>query len=157
MKPASAKQIKDALKSKDDDELLTLINRLATFKKENKELLTYLLFEEDDEISYLNAVKEEMRIKFSEIDLSTPYRTKKGLRKVIKYMDRMLKYTKVDSSHVELKLFFCQGMKAGPFGLERSKVLRNMYDVQFSRILKLVDKLHEDLKFDYAEQVESLN
>ena len=49
MKTATVKQIKDELSYKSANELKELCLHLSRFKKENKELLTYLLFEAHDE------------------------------------------------------------------------------------------------------------
>ncbi len=60
MKPASAKEIRDELKHQDREALLQIVLRLSRFKKENKELLTYLLFDANDEEEYKQKVKAEM-------------------------------------------------------------------------------------------------
>ena len=49
MKAATVSQLKKELQHRNPDELLQLCLRLARFKLENKELLTYLLFEADNE------------------------------------------------------------------------------------------------------------
>lgn len=63
MKAASIKTIKDELKHKTSSELLELCLTLTRFKKENKELLTYLLFEAHDEDRYIETVKLEINKK----------------------------------------------------------------------------------------------
>ena len=49
LKPASISQLKQVLRSHSPEELAEFCLRLARYKKENKELLTYLLFDADDE------------------------------------------------------------------------------------------------------------
>ena len=61
MKPATVKQLKDELKSRDNQQLVELCLSLTKFKKENKELLTYLLFEAEDERGYIESIKEEIK------------------------------------------------------------------------------------------------
>ncbi|MDO9156299.1 MAG: hypothetical protein Q7U17_05460, partial [Sediminibacterium sp.] len=56
MKAASVHEIKQALLSNSSKELAELCLRLAKFKKENKELLTYLLFEAHNEEAYIAEV-----------------------------------------------------------------------------------------------------
>ena len=51
MKTASLKEIKTELENVSPALLLELCLKVTKFKKENKELLTYLLFEEHDEKS----------------------------------------------------------------------------------------------------------
>ena len=57
MKTATVKEIQAELEQLPQAGLVTLCLRLAKFKKENKELLTYLLFESFDEDAYLITVK----------------------------------------------------------------------------------------------------
>ena len=61
MKAASVNEIKQQLKEVNPVELIELCLRLARFKKENKELLTYLLFEADDLQAYIANVKKTNR------------------------------------------------------------------------------------------------
>jgi hypothetical protein len=65
MKASSVHEIKKELNQKTPAELAELTLRLARFKKENKELLTYLLFESENESGYVKSVMEEMDEKFA--------------------------------------------------------------------------------------------
>ena len=58
MKPAVISEIKQELNTLSAKELLELCLQLAKYKKDNKELLSYLLFEADDLPSYIAGVKE---------------------------------------------------------------------------------------------------
>jgi hypothetical protein len=60
MKAASINEIKQELQSLPPSRLNELCLRLARFKKDNKELLTYLLFEAADETAYIESVKKEI-------------------------------------------------------------------------------------------------
>ncbi|MEX0362048.1 MAG: hypothetical protein AB3N10_13795, partial [Allomuricauda sp.] len=60
MKASTIAQLKKELQHRSPDELLNLCLRLGRFKKENKELLTYLLFEADHEEGYIESVKAEV-------------------------------------------------------------------------------------------------
>ncbi len=60
MKAATINELKQELEHLSAAELKELCLRLAKFKKENKELLTYLLFEAHDTEAYSRSVKEEM-------------------------------------------------------------------------------------------------
>ncbi|MEP2969295.1 MAG: hypothetical protein ABJO82_07175, partial [Nonlabens ulvanivorans] len=64
MKTASVKELKDELKYKDEKELMEIVLRLSRFKKENKELLTYLLFEAHHEDDYVDSVKANLDKQF---------------------------------------------------------------------------------------------
>ena len=77
MKAATVNEIKQQLKETKPTELIELCLRLARFKKENKELLTYLLFEADDLQTYIANVKKEIDEGFTEINISNLYFAKK--------------------------------------------------------------------------------
>ena len=75
MKPASVNEIKKRLKETDKNDLIEICQRLARFKKENKELLTYLLFEEDDVQGYIKNVKEEIDEGFLQVNTSKHFQS----------------------------------------------------------------------------------
>ncbi len=60
MKAATVQEIKQELQQLPQNKVTELCLRLARFKKENKELLTYLLFEADDTALYIKHVNEEV-------------------------------------------------------------------------------------------------
>ena len=66
MKAATINELKQELLTTTPARLTELCIRLARFKKENKELLTYLLFEAHDTTAYINGVKAEMDSQFEE-------------------------------------------------------------------------------------------
>ena len=73
MKAATVVQLKKELETLDPEHLKTLCLRLARFKLENKELLTYLLFESEDEAYYIEGIKETADLLFEEIELLLYY------------------------------------------------------------------------------------
>lgn len=83
MKAVTIKQLKDELSHKSASDLKDLCLHLARFKKENKELLTYLLFESHDEESFIATIKEEVDLQFSEINTKSFFLHKKKCSKNI--------------------------------------------------------------------------
>ena len=77
MKAASIKQIKTELELMHPSDLVNACIRLAKFKVENKELLTYLLFESHNEIGYVQKAKEHISDDFSSLNKSQTYLAKK--------------------------------------------------------------------------------
>ena len=71
MKAATVKELKNELRECSPQELLQICLRLSKFKKENKELLTYLLFEASDEEGYIKNVKKELTEQFGKINKKT--------------------------------------------------------------------------------------
>ena len=88
MKAATVKEIKTGLEEISPKELLSICLRLSKFKKENKELITYLLFEEQDEESYINSVKSEIDLAFETVNTTNLYFAKKNLRKIFSSVQR---------------------------------------------------------------------
>jgi len=156
MKPATVRQIKQELKHKDESELLNICVRLANYKKDNKELLSYLLFESDDEQGYAALIKQEISNMFLDINQNTNYWVKKGLRKIIRYMDRVLRYTKSMETQIDVRLHFCEVMLAEGFSAESALVFGKILEVQFNKVSKVYEKLHEDIKYDFESRLSNL-
>ena len=157
MKAATVKQIKDNLSERSPKELMELCLRLSKFKKENKELLTYLLFEAADEASYIHNIKLEVEEQFTQINRKNFYFIKKGVRKILKNIKTYARYSQKKETEVELLLFFCKELKALKPSIRRNTVLQNLYDRQIGYIRKKLLLLHEDLQYDYGVELEALD
>ena len=77
METASLKEIKTELSRVHPARLLELCLQMAKYKKENKELLTYLLFDTYDEKAYIEEVKLMMDELFLEVKKGNAYPAKK--------------------------------------------------------------------------------
>jgi hypothetical protein len=77
MKVASVQEIKQELNELNKPELLALCLRLTKYKKDNKELLNFLLFNAHDIDAYINTVNEEIEEMFTEVNSSHVYFAKK--------------------------------------------------------------------------------
>lgn len=156
MKAASINEIKQELVNLPPKKVLELCLRLARFKKENKELLSYLLFEADDENSYVQSVKKEMNDQFAELPKGNWYLAKKALRKILKGISKYSKHTTTKESEVEMLLHFCYLVKTSGLRYRSYKALSGLYDQQLKKLNTLVEQVHEDLRFDYKKQLEQL-
>lgn len=156
MKAASIAEIKAGLKAKSPAELTELCLRLGRFKKDNKELLTFLLFEADDVETYISSVKEEMDDLFSEINTSNAFFVKKSLRKILRYTGKHIKYTGSKEAEIALLLHFCTSYKGLKLPTSRATALQNIYAGQVKKIEAAIAGMHEDLQHDYYRQLERL-
>ncbi|UII77402.1 hypothetical protein LV716_06420 [Flagellimonas sp. HMM57] len=156
MKAATVVQIKKELQHKNPDELLELCLRLSKFKKENKELLTYLLFEADNEEGYIETVKSEIDELFEEINTSSYFYIKKSIRKILRNLKKYIRYSGNKETEVELLLYFCQKLKDFRPSIERNTTLTNLYERQLIYIRKKILLLHEDLQYDFGLMLEEL-
>lgn len=156
MKAASIKEIKQELENISPSRLLGMAMRLAKFKKENKELLTYLLFEEHDEQGYIAGIKETLHLMFTEVNVKSLYITKKNLRKIIRTANRFIKYSSDPVTEVEILIYICGEIKQLGFDLKKSIALQNIYTGLLKKIEKNILLLHEDLQYDYLKEYKKL-
>ena len=156
MKAATAKEIKEELKTRSSHELLELCLRLSRFKKENKELLTYLLFESTDEETYIESVKREIDEQFKNVNRKSYYYIKKSVRKILSLTKKYIRYSQNKQTEVELLIYFCLKLKGFTPSIKYNSALRNIYDRQIEAIKKVLLTMHEDLQFDYEEEVKKL-
>ncbi|MBQ4822558.1 hypothetical protein [Aquimarina sp. MMG016] len=156
MKTATVKELKTELGYRSRDELVDICLRLSRFKKENKELLTYLLFESTHEEGYIIGVKEEIDEQFELINTSSYYFIKKSVRKILRMIKKYIRYSKNKETEVELLLYFCQKLKDFKPSIKNNTVLLNIYYREINSIKKKVSTLHEDLQYDYLLELESL-
>lgn len=156
MKPATLPELKKELKHLDHDEIVQLCLRLGRFKKENKELLTYLLFDAKDEQAYIADIKDEIDYLMDELNTSNLYYTKKGLQKINRNLNKYIRYSGKKQTEVELLIHFAKAIKTSSIPIYRSKVISNMYDRLKIKITKALSALHEDLQSDYKHELEEL-
>jgi len=137
-------------------ELTELCLRLAKYKKENKELLTYLLFEAHDEPGFVQSIKKEIDEEFAQINQSNLYYVKKTLRKILRIINKHIRYTGSSQATVELLIYFCQSIKESGIPIQKNVVITNLYKGQLLKINKTVLSLHEDLQHDYSRSIIAL-
>tara|TARA_R100001369_G_scaffold81617_1_gene112678 strand:+ start:726 stop:1199 length:474 start_codon:yes stop_codon:yes gene_type:complete len=156
MKIESIVTIKKELKHLSQAELLELCLRLGKFKKENKALLTYLLFESHDEDGYITSVKLSLDELFEGINSDSYFYMKKTIRKILRQIRVYSRYSLKKTTEVELLLYFCERMNALKPSIHRNTTLSNLYERQILSIKKKISVLHEDLQYDYNLQLEEL-
>lgn len=156
METASIAEIKRELKTLSQPQLIDYCARLMRFKKDNKELLHYLVFEAQNEPGYIEDLKLEIADGFAEINLSSLYYAKKSIRKILRNTVKHIRYSGLKTTEVELLIYFCQQMRDLPLRIQDSRVLVNLYNRQVQNINKALSSLDEDLQFDYLQEVEEL-
>ena len=156
MKAATIKEIKTELENLSTAELLPLALRLARFKKENKELLTYLLFEAGHEQDYIHGVKNDIDLLFEDLNTNSVYIAKKNLRKIIRVASRFIKYSDEAQTEIDILMHICDKINDSGLKIAKSTVLTNMYKALLKKINASIATLHEDLQYDYLKQVQQL-
>jgi hypothetical protein len=157
MNAASVKEIKSTLTQMPNPELVELCMRLIKFKKENKELASYLLFDVDDESNYVANVKATLLILFEDVHRTNPYYAKKTLRKILRVAGKYSKYSNSETTEVEILLYVAETIIELGLPMHKSTVLQNIYAGIIKKIKKSVAGLHEDLQYDYLRQLNSID
>ena len=129
---------------------------MSRFKKENKELLTYLLFEASDEIMYVESVKEEIDRQFKEVNRKSYYFIKKGVRRILLNTRKYIRYSQNKKTEVDLHIHYCTRLRNLTPSINKNTALRNLYARQIETIREKLSSLHEDLQYDYAPLLKAL-
>jgi len=149
--------IKKELQHLSSDELTELCLRLSRFKKENKELLTYLLFESQNEDAYIQSIKMFVDEQFITINRDSYFYIKKSVRKILRLIKKFARYSLKKETEVELLLYFCQKLKEFSPSIKNNVTLTNIFERQLLLAKKTVSTLHEDLQYDYNLVIEQLD
>ncbi len=157
MKTAGISELKQELSNLLPHQLQELCLRLAKFKKENKELLTYLLFEAHDEEAYTRMVKKEMDEAFAELPKPNTYLTKKSLRKILRITAKHIRYMTSRTAEADLLIYFCEKIRLSGIVMEGSPVLTNLYNNQLKKINNVLGTLHEDLQYDFLKRLREIS
>lgn len=157
MKAVTVKELKTELINCSHHEVIELCLRLSKFKKENKELLTYLLFESSNEEGYIQSIKTEIDEQFDLINTKTYYFIKKSVRKILRTIKKYIRYSKKKETEIELLLYFCKKLIDFKPTIKNNTVLKNICVREIESIRKKMTSLHEDLQYDYELELQQLN
>ena len=157
MKAATVIQLRKELETLDEYYLRELCLSLARFKIENKELLTYLLFESEDEDFYVNGIKEQVDKLFEEINKKSYFYIKKSVRKILRLLKKYARYSNSKETEVELLIYYCYKLKTLKPTISNNLTLTKIFLKQIENIEKKIIKLHEDLQFDFRERLKQLH
>ena len=147
--------IKKELQHLDGTQMADLCLRLARYKKENKELLAYLLFDADNEDAFIQSVIAESGFMFSQLPTNN-YHLAKGLRKILRLLNKYVKFTGSKQAEIELLINFCRNYVQYADRRTSYKPLRLILIRQVDKIKKAIEKLHEDLQYDYSQDFNAM-
>jgi hypothetical protein len=156
MKAATIAQLKKEFEHIDQESLKQLCLRLARFKMENKELLTYALYYSDDETAFVQEVRHELDQKFVEINTKSYFYIKKSVRKILKLIRKYARYSNSKSTEVELLIYFCEKLNNLEPCIFKNNTLTAIYNRQLIAIETKLLKLHEDLQYDFRIELNKL-
>jgi hypothetical protein len=156
MKAVTVKELSGELNFRTPKELRELCLRLSKFKKENKELLTYILFESSDEVAYVEGIQREIDLQFEMINRKSNYLIKISIRKILLNTRKYIRYSQKKKTELDLLIYFCARLKENFIFNHKNKGLLNLYSRQIEIIGEKIAFLHEDLQYDYGRELNAL-
>ena len=156
MKSANLREIKKELQELPPQQVMELCLRLCRFKKDNKELLTYLLFEAHDESAYIDSVKQEIDERFEQVNRKSPYYVRKSFRSILSITRKYIRYSGNKETEVEVLLHFCSRLKEFRPDIRQNKRQLNIFLKLSEQIEKKISMLHEDLQYDFYRDLRKL-
>ncbi|WP_232826979.1 hypothetical protein [Chitinophaga deserti] len=156
IKPVTVHELKKEMLSLPQAELVEMCLRLAKFKKENKELLSYLLFDASYPETYLDQVRGYIDMEFDGMGTTHAYHAKKTVRKILRVTNKHIRFTQSKTAEIELLLHFCKKLRRAGDLLKNSVQLSNLYFQQLRKIDKTIAAQHEDLQYDYRRELDAL-
>jgi len=157
IKVYGVQDIKKEIQHLDNTQLIELCLRLVRHKKENKELAAYVLFDADNEQAFIEGLVAENGFMFSQLPHNN-YQLAKGLRKILRLLNKYVKFTSSKQAEIELLINFCRNyvQYVDRRASSSYKPLRLILTRQLDKIKAAIGKLHEDLQFDYSQDFNSM-
>ncbi|TAF47108.1 MAG: hypothetical protein EAZ51_07060 [Sphingobacteriales bacterium] len=137
----------------DKQTLANICIRLAKYKSENKELLNYLLFYSYDNQPYIDTLKLDITKAFG-FTTQNEYTISRLLKNLLTHLNKHLKFIADKNLEAEILLAFCNAF-IEKIDMRGSYIpLVQVLYRQLVKICKVVEKLDEDLQFDYQIQID---
>lgn len=138
-------------------ELVRLLMRMARLKTENKELLHYMLYYENDPLSYANELKQEVLLPFEEAFTHSRVLSKR-IRKSLKIIARFTRFSSNREGESDLLLSLVENYLETYRYEYRQLVLARMVVRCLKKVYDNFDRIHEDYRADYSGRYnEALN
>ncbi len=157
MQSASIANIKKELQNVPQEAIIELCLRMAKYKKENKELLNYLLFESTHEQNYINTIKTTITEEFSKVNTANIFFAKKSIRRIFRLANKYINYSQLAETEIQVLVCFCNEMNNLKLSWNKSAAMQNLYNNQLKKINKAIASLHEDLQYDYQKEIDTLS
>jgi hypothetical protein len=136
--------------------LIELCLRLAKYKLDNKEFMTYVLECLDGQEGFVQNVISEINEYFFSMNTDTLYFAKKTVRKIERIVSKYVRFAGEARIETELRLYFCKKIISQYDFFSESEVIMNVLARQYRFALKSWSALHEDLQFDYRNELDEI-
>ena len=143
--------LKKELSQQGHKELVEICLNMAKLKVENKEMLSYLLFDADNPLEYAQGIKQEIQLQFKELNVHYYYATK-SLRKTLRLINKYSRFTKFKQGEIELLLHFSALFSNTIASDTKHLPLLGLQYRSLTKAASLIQKIHEDLRYDYVKE-----
>ena len=150
------KEIKNELSQLTEKELIQLLLDLGKASVDNKAFIYIKLRQKDDPEFFMQLAKETLEQEFGKGNTTNPYYAKKSAQAVRRSLNKFLKWNKDKTAQAELILYFCRELIAYGYLRGRHPVVVNLLQAQYNKVEKLIGGMHEDLRYDYEQELEEI-
>ena len=156
MKPATLVQIRKELETVSYNRLLDITMKMVRHKTENKEFISFVLFDEENVADFASDIRHEISEMMQEVQYKPSYIIKRTLRKVLRYISRYCGYVSDKEFEAEMLVYFCRLMKEKRLHRTPIKSINIIYYKQLEKIEKLLPKLTGEVKTDIENELAEL-
>lgn len=151
---ASLADIKRELNTYNQSQLLETCLRIIKFKKDNKELATYLLFAAGEEAEYIKEINTTTSDGMMLAKSKPLYQQRKTLAKVLRLVNKYARYSGKKETHIELLLHYTERL-IDIFDIKLSHIASLLHR-NVKRITAMIATLHPELQYDYGQRLNLL-
>lgn len=148
-------ELKKELAYLSQKELLNLLVRMTKVKAENKDLLNFILFFDEQAMVYAETFTDEIVKPIFEYP-NQEYFLLKSLRKSKRVISKVYKITKSREAELSLYLKMLETIQEQIKNYRFRITTINFIAIVSGRIEKLYDGINDELKLDYTQRVEDV-
>lgn len=136
-------------------ELIQLCLRVAKLKRENKELLAYLIYDVDDPLFYAQKLKPEIKEVFNQ-PFQHPYYLTKSIRKAMRLITKYYRFTSNKQGETELLIYLVEEFHQTWRYEYRYQALGKVIFRCLEKAQSNLNKIAEDFKADFEQPISEL-
>jgi hypothetical protein len=136
-------------------ELIKLCLRVAKLKRENKELLSYLIFDSEDPLFYAQKLKPEIKEVFEQPFQHAYYLTK-SIRKVMRIITKYYRFTSNKQGETELLIYLVEEFYQSWRYEYRYQALGKVIFRCLEKAQSNLKKIDEDFRADFEDPINEL-
>jgi hypothetical protein len=136
-------------------ELIQLCLRVAKLKRENKELLAYLIFDSEDPLFYAQKLKPEIKEVFKQPFQHAYYLTK-SIRKAMRLITKYYRFTSNKQGETELLIYLVEEFYLSWRNEYRYQALGKVIYRCLEKAQSNLKKIDEDFRADFEDPINEL-